>query len=176
MAIKLSDALGLAAPLATAAAALVIARWYIAPGVDLEGMARGVAGPGTWPKATLYCVAACSIIILIRNILEILASAPAVQAGESAFDDAKLLPGIALLIGYGIGISEIGIAWSTLIFVAGWLVLSGLRRPLAVVLVSVFGTAGVLYLFVKLCMMPLERGKGPFEQATIVLYRLLGIY
>ena len=176
MAIKLSDALRLAAPLATAAAALVIARWYIAPGVDLEGMARGVTGPGTWPKVMLYCVAACSIIVLIRNGLEMQAGAPAAQAGESAFDDAKLLPGIALLIAYGIGMQEVGMAWSTLAFVAGWLVLSGLRRPLAVILVSVLGTAGVLYLFVKLCMMPLERGKGPFEAATIVLYRVLGIY
>ena len=176
MAIKLSDAVRLAAPLAIAVAALVIARRYIAPGVDLEGMARGVTGPGTWPKAMLYCVAACSVIILIRNFIEMKAGAPTTGAGESGFDDAKLLPGIALLIGYGIGIPEIGMAWSTLVFVACGLVLSGLRRPVAVVLVSVLGTAGVLYLFVKLCMMPLERGKGPFEAATIVLYRLLGIY
>lgn len=176
MAMKIGDAVRLAAPLATAAAALAIARWYIAPGVDLEGMARGVTGPGTWPKAMLYCVAACSIIILIRNFFEMRASAPAAGAGESEFDDAKLLPGIALLVGYGIGIPEIGMAWSTLAFVACWLVLSGLRRPLSVVLVSVLGTVGVLYLFVKLCMMPLDRGKGPFEAATIVLYRLLGIY
>src|SRR5262245_59032332 len=169
MAFKLIDAFRLAAPVATAAAALVLARWYIAPGVDLEGMARGVTGPGTWPKAMLYCVAACSIIILIRNFFEIRTGAVA-GTGESEFDDAKLLPGIALLIAYGIGIVEIGMAWSTLVFVAGWLVLSGFRRALSVALVSVLGTAGVLYLFVKLCMMPLERGKGAFEAATIVLY------
>jgi putative tricarboxylic transport membrane protein len=159
-------------PLAAAVAALVIANWYIAPGVDLAGMARGVAGPGTWPKAMLYCVAGCSGAVFIRNVFFLEPE----KADAPQFDDAKLLPGIALLVAYGIGFTEIGMAWSTLLFLAGWLVLSGFRRPLSVVLVSVLGTAGVLYLFVKLCMMPLERGKGIFETATILLYRMLGIY
>lgn len=177
MSLRLADAARLAVPLFAAAAALVIAKNYIAPGVDLDGMARGITGPGTWPKAVLYCVAAVSIAIFIRACFEIRAAAAAVPAkGESAYDDAKLLPGIALLVAYGVGFAEIGMAWSTLLFLAGWLVLSGLRRPLSVALVSVLGTVGVLYLFVKLCMMPLERGRGVFEAATILLYRLLGIY
>ena len=56
------------------------------------------------------------------------------------------------------------------------LVLGGYRRPVAVALVSTIGTLLILYLFVKASAMPLDRGKGIFEQATIVLYRLLGIY
>ena len=161
-----------ALPLVAAVAALVIATWYIAPGVDLEGMARGFAGPGTWPKAMLYCVSACCVAVFFRNLFSLKAEG----STTGAYDDAKLLPGIAMLIAYGIGFSEIGMAWSTLLFLAGWLVLSGFRRPLRVVLVSALGTAAVLYLFVKLCMMPLERGKGAFETATILLYRALGIY
>jgi putative tricarboxylic transport membrane protein len=43
-------------------------------------------------------------------------------------------------------------------------------------LISVLGTIGILYFFVKLSAMPLDRGKGAFEQATVALYRLLGIY
>jgi hypothetical protein len=54
--------------------------------------------------------------------------------------------------------------------------LGGVRRPLTVVLVATLGTAGVLYLFVKVSVMPLDRGFGWVEQATIALYRLLGIY
>ena len=172
MSLRPADAARLALPLLAAAAALVVARRYIAPGVDLEGMARGFAGPGTWPKAMLYCVGACSVAVFFRNLFSLKAE----RSAPAAYDDAKLLPGIALLVAYGIGFMEIGMAWSTLIFLAGWLVLSGFRRPLRVVLVSVLGTVGVLYLFVKLCMMPLERGKGAFETATILLYRALGIY
>lgn len=173
----LVHAVRLTAPLAAAAAALGVARWYIAPGVDLEGMSRGIAGPGTWPEAMLYCAAACALVIFLRNLLEIRTASPAANApAGSAFNDARLLPGIGLLLLYGAGIPEIGMAWTTLLFVVAWLLLSGLRRPLPVVLVSTLGTAGVLYLFVKLCQMPLDRGRGVFEQATIALYRVLGIY
>ena len=54
--------------------------------------------------------------------------------------------------------------------------LGRVRRPLTVVLVSTLGTAAILYLFVKVSLMPLDRGQGVFEQATIALYRILGIY
>jgi putative tricarboxylic transport membrane protein len=170
----------LIAPVATALAAVVLARYFIAPGVDLDGMARGLAGPGTWPKIMLYAAAACSIALFLRNLFRLrkaaAADAPAQAQGEPAYDDAKLLCGMALLVAYGLGITLVGMAWATAVFLAAWLLLSGLRRPLAVAMVSIFGTAGILYLFVKLCLMPLERGKGVFEEATIVLYRLLGIF
>lgn len=167
----------LAVPLAAAAAALVLARQFIAPGIDLDGMARGVAGPGTWPKLMLYGVAACLAAVFGRNLIELRsAAAPRAAADETGYNDAKLLSGMALLVGYGAGITAVGIAWATLAFLPAWLVLSGLRRPLSVALVSVFGTVGILYLFIKLCLMPLDRGKGVFEEATIALYRLLGIY
>jgi len=169
----------LAAPLLAALGAVVLARYFIAPGVDLDGMARGVAGPGTWPKIMLYCAAVCAAAVFVRNLLELrqaAAAAAEAPAEESAYNDAKLLAGIGLLVAYGAVITLAGMAWATLAFVAAWLPLSGLRRPLAVALVSMLGTAGILYLFVKVCLMPLERGKGIFEQATIALYRVLGIY
>lgn len=165
----------LALPLAAAAAAVVLARAFIAPGVDLEGMARGMAGPGTWPKLMLYGAAACLAAVFLRNLLA-LRGVPAAPGEEPVYNEARLLGGMALLVAYGFGITAIGIAWATLAFLPAWLLLSGLRRPLTVTLVSVLGTAGILYLFVKLCLMPLDRGKGVFEEATIVLYRLLGIY
>jgi putative tricarboxylic transport membrane protein len=177
-AMQVQHAARLAVPLAAAAAALVLARWFIAPGVDLDGMARGVAGPGSWPKLMLFGVAACAFAVFVRNLLELrrAAARPRAADDDPGYNDAKLLAGMALLVAYGAGITALGIAWATLLFLAGWLTLSGLRRPLPVTLVSVLGTAGILYLFVKLCLMPLDRGKGVFEEATIALYRLLGIY
>jgi putative tricarboxylic transport membrane protein len=169
----------LGAPLAAAAAAVFLARYHIAPGVDLDAMSRGLASPGTWPKTMLYCAAACAAVLFVRKLYLLRRPAAPGDGGEPAdagYDDAKLLPGIALLIAYGFGITQVGMAWATLAFIAAWLVLSGLRRPLVVVLVSTLGTAAILYLFVKVSLMPLDRGKGAFEQATIFLYRLLGIY
>ena len=177
---RLAYALSLVVPLALALAAVITARSFIAPGVDLEGMARGLAGPGTWPKAMLYCAAACSVAIFLRNLLGSRApDRPAVALAEGADGDCdyvKAAAGMVLLAAYGFAITQIGMALATLAFIAAWLLLAGFRRPLPVVLVSVIGTAGVLYLFVKLCLMPLDRGHGVFEEATIFLYRLLGIY
>ncbi len=177
---RLAYALGLAVPLAIALAAVVIARNFIAPGVDLEGMARGIAGPGTWPKTMLYCAAACAVVIFLHNLLAGRAAAKSAigraEGGDAGCDYVKAAAGMALLAAYGFGITQIGMALATLAFIAAWLLLAGLRRPLPVVLVSVIGTAGILYLFVKLCQMPLDRGTGVFEEATVFLYRLLGIY
>jgi putative tricarboxylic transport membrane protein len=177
MPIRLDSALRVAAPLGAALAAAIVARYFIAPGVDVDGMSRGLAGPATWPKTMLYCAAATALIIFSRSLYALKRSAEPVDGEANAgYDDAKLASGIALLVLYGYGITQIGMAWATLVFIAAWLLLSGLRRPLPVVLVSALGTAVILYVFVKISLMPLDRGKGVFEQATIVLYRLLGIY
>jgi putative tricarboxylic transport membrane protein len=179
MPIKFTDALRLGVPLLAATAAVILAGYFIAPGIDLDAMSRGLAGPATWPKTMLYCAAACAAVIFLRNLYALRDAVGPASGGEAAtagYDDAKLLPGIALLVAYGFGITQIGIAWATIAFIAGWLVLSGLRRPLVVVLVSLLGTAAILYLFVKVSLMPLDRGTGVFEEATIFLYRLLGIY
>jgi putative tricarboxylic transport membrane protein len=176
---KLRAAMRLAAPLAAAAASVMLAHHFVAPGVNLDAMSRGLASPGTWPKTMLYCAAACAAVLFVRNLYLLRRPAAPGGGGEpthAGYDDAKLLPGIALLVAYGFGITQVGMAWATLAFIAAWLVLSGLRRPLVVVLVSGLGTAAILYLFVKVSLMPLDRGKGAFEQATIFLYRLLGIY
>jgi hypothetical protein len=45
-----------------------------------------------------------------------------------------------------------------------------------VVSVAVIGTVALLYTFVKLTTLPLDRGIGVFDSLTVSLYRLLGIY
>jgi hypothetical protein len=182
MSTTLHHLLRLGAPLAVALATWIISRHFIAPDADVDSITRGLAGPVTWPKAMLYSAAVCAALIFARNLYEILharSEAPAESAaasGDLGYNDAKLWLGIALLLAYGAGISLIGIAWATLAFMAGWLVLGGFRRRLAVVLVSTLGTLGILYLFVKISAMPLDRGTSVFEEATVSLYRLLGIY
>ena len=167
-----ANALRVAAPLCAALAAAIVARYFIARGVDVDGMARGLAGPATWPKTMLYCAAACAALIGLRSLYRRQTEPPL----GSRYDDTKLLAGIALLVLYGFGITQIGMAWATAAFIAAWLLISGLRRPLPVLLVSTLGTIAILYVFVKISLMPLDRGRGVFEQATILLYQLLGIY
>jgi putative tricarboxylic transport membrane protein len=164
--------------LGVAAGCAVLATRFIAPGVDLAAMTRGVIGPATWPKAVLFCAAVAAALLAALRVLEALAlRAPGAAAdAENDYHEARSAASIALLIGYGAAIPWAGVAWATPVFIAGWLLLAGLRRPLAIALTSTLGTVGILYFFVKLSSMPLDRGRGVFEQATVALYRLLGIY
>ena len=164
-------------PLAAAAACVVVALFYVAPGVNFAAMARGIVSPVTWPKAMLLAAAAAGFLLAVVNLLEVLSlrePSPA-EPGED-YHEGRSIGAVALLVAYGIAIPFIGIAWSTPLFIAGWLVLGGIRKPLTVGLISILGSIGILYFFVKLSAMPLDRGKGVFEQATVALYRLLGIY
>jgi len=178
MAVSPRAALGFVVPLAAAVALCVLALAYVAPGVDLAAMSRGVVGPATWPKAMLLCAAAAAAMLALLKVLELFGlRSPREAAGDGdEYHEARSIGVIALLIAYGIAIPLAGIAWATPVFLAGWLLLGGLRGPLLIGLTSILGSVGVLYFFVKLSLMPLDRGKGVFEQASVALYRLLGIY
>ena len=84
--------------------------------------------------------------------------------------------GVAFILGYGYLLPAIGFAASTLLYLVCWCLLGGMRKPLQIGLISVLGTTILLYLFVKLASMPLDRGQGVMGEASIALYRLLGIY
>ena len=167
--------LGVLLPLAAAAALAGTALLWIAPGVNVAALARGVIGPTTWPKAMLLAAAASAVLIALARLL--VARLPVSSEKESIdYHEGRSLGAVALVIAYGAAIPFMGMAWATPLFIVGWLVLGGLRRPLAIALISILGTVGMLYFFVKLSTMPLDRGKGLLEQATVALYRLLGIY
>ena len=179
MAISTGAALRLALPLAAGAAVWLLGRYFISPGVDVDAMARGVVGPATWPRTMLYGAAACALGLFVRNTHAAPrkpgARVSVSESGEPGYHELRSIAAIALIVAYGFAIPQLGFAWSTLAFIAGWLLL-GRVRPLLVASVAVLGTTALLYVFVKLSLMPLDRGRGVWEQATVALYRLLGIY
>ena len=177
MAVDPRAALSVFLLLAGAAGATVLALFYVAPGVDLAAMARGMVGPATWPKAMLLLAAAAATLLALVRLVEMLGPRKArAAASEVDYHEGRSLGALALLVAYGASIPLVGFALATPVFIAGWLLIGGLRRPVLIGLTTLLGTAGVLYFFVKLSLMPLDRGKGVFEQATVALYRLLGIY
>ena len=178
MAISTGSALRLALPLAAGAAAWLLGRYFISPGVDVDAMARGVVGPATWPRTMLYCAAACALGLFVRDAAAALRNpgrSAKDRSAEPGYHELRSIAAIALVVAYGFAISQIGFAWSTLAFIAGWLLL-GRVRALLVAPVAVLGTVALLYVFVKVSLMPLDRGRGAWEQATLALYRLLGIH
>jgi len=84
--------------------------------------------------------------------------------------------GIVLVLAYGFSLPVLGFAFATLLYIALWLLLGGIRSPLQIVLTTLIGTTVFLYVFVKLALMPLDRGVGPIGEFSVALYRLLGIY
>lgn len=159
----------------------------ILPGHVLEnpGMMAGMPGalgPTAWPRAALAGVAACAALWLVLEVLAFgrsggraaFVAAPA--ADQDAHDNLRAVFGLALTVLYGIAIPTIGFPLATLLFVIAWSALGGVRRPVVLVSVSVIGTVVLLYVFVRLALMPLNRGSGAFDQLTVGLYQLLGIY
>jgi putative tricarboxylic transport membrane protein len=165
-------------PLAAAVAAWVLARYFIAPGVDLDGMSRGVIGPATWPRFMLYGAALCALALSLKNAFVLVGGKPEGETGsaEPGYHELRSICLIAVIIAYGASLPYIGIAWGTLAFLVAWLLIGGVRRPALLALVPTLGTVFLLYLFVKISLMPLDRGRGVFEEATVALFRFLRIY
>lgn len=176
---SVTQAARLAIPLAAAVGLWLLGAYFIAPGVDTAAISRGLISAVTWPKFMLCSAALCAAALFVRELRAVLATPsqpdPAEEPG-AGYHEVRSLLGIALLAAYALAIPVAGIAWTTLVFIAAWLVLGGMRRPVVVLAVSGIGTAALLYLFVKVSLMPLDRGQGVFEQATVTLYRVLRIY
>ncbi len=157
----------------------------------VQGMARGLATPLTWPKLMLAGVGICALGWAIEqgwkafNVLPPPPSAAeeALEFGDVGFeqenDDAPLLPivlGLSLAMAYAFVIPWVGFTAATLVFLLLWFLVGGIRKPLQLISVTLIGTVVLLYVFVKLALMPLDRGQGAFGEFTIALFRLLGIY
>lgn len=157
----------------------------------VQGMARGLATPLTWPKLMLAGVGICALGWAIEqgwkafNVLPPPPSAAeeALEFGDVGFeqenDDAPLLPiafGLSLAMAYAFVIPWVGFTAATVVFLLLWFLVGGIRKPLQLISVTLIGTVVLLYVFVKLALMPLDRGQGAFGELTIALFRLLGIY
>ncbi|MBM3352331.1 MAG: tripartite tricarboxylate transporter TctB family protein [Betaproteobacteria bacterium] len=174
---RVTRLLRLAGPLAVAVAAGVFSAFYLAPGVDTASMTRGPLGPVVWPKAMLACLLASAAVVFLVRLWQFAKGVPDdVDGGKGEYHEGRGAAAIAVLLAYAWALPIAGFAFSTAVFIAAVLLLGGVRRPRTVVLTAGIGTVALLYVFVKVSLMPLDRGKGAFETATITLYRLLGIY
>lgn len=171
--------------------ALVLGHIIVDDPQMVQGMARGLATPLTWPKLMLAGVGICALGWAIEqgwkafNVLPPPPSAveEALEFGDVGFeqenDDAPLLPivlGLSLAMAYAFVIPWVGFTAATLVFLLLWFLVGGIRKPLQLISVTLIGTVVLLYVFVKLALMPLDRGQGAFGEFTIALFRLLGIY
>lgn len=160
-----------------------------------ESMARGIASPLTWPRIMLSGVALFSFGWLVQGIRALYLSAKhrplpsisaedeAIEFGDVGFEHHAIplpsLPvvlGIVLAVTYAFAIPWLGFPVATVAFLILWLVVGGFRNPLKIGMVTIIGTVILLYVFVKLALLPVARGVGVMDGFTVALFRILGIY
>jgi putative tricarboxylic transport membrane protein len=148
----------------------------------LDEVARGdQLGPGFWPRLVL---AGLGLTCLAKLVVDWRASVSTMTATESVTvpDDrptisrAKLGVGVALILFYVALAPLVGFPLATAAFIAGFIRLCGGRSPVMVGANAVVGTVLLLYIFVKLVYLPLPKGEGLFETATLALYRALRLF
>jgi putative tricarboxylic transport membrane protein len=143
--------------------------------------ARGM-GPTAWPEFMLTLIAALSVVWIIQEVitwrwgLRNQAAAGPVETAEAEYDYRKAVIGMVLVVGYGWALPLVGFALATAIFIVAISLLGGLRRALVIVPVSLVGTAVLLWVFMGLALMPLDRGEGAFGRFSLTVLRGLGIY
>lgn len=160
--------------------ALILVHFITNDPEQAAAMQRGIAGPTTWPRVMLYGVAffaagwlAQGALQVVRQRYEGQPAKPEVRVGRGG---VRVWSGIVLILAYGALIPMIGFGFATFLYLILWLLLGGIFQSVKVMLVSMIGTTIFLYVFVKLALMPLDRGVGWIGDATVSLYRLLQIY
>jgi putative tricarboxylic transport membrane protein len=166
-------------PLAFIASAGILTRFITDRPQEAAAMARGVAGPTTWPTFMLYGVMIFALAWTVQQLAQVMRQREggvAVPAPETKPVGAQIWLGIILVLAYGFSLPILGFTLATVIYITVWLWLGGIRSWVSIPLTAVLGTTALLYLFVKLALMPLDRGIGVIGETTIALYRVLHIF
>jgi|SRR5262245_15529087 len=137
-------------------------------------------GPGFWPRLVLIGLGLACLAKLWRALPA--ARGPggaAMGPGEEPrppLERARLTAAIAAILLYVLAAPTLGFPLATLVFMAAFLRLCGMRSPAGIAAIALLGTVGLLYLFVKLVYLPLPKGDGPLEALTLAVYRTLRIF
>lgn len=134
-------------------------------------------GPGFWPQ--VLCVG-IAIGVLVRIGQKFRARGrPLVVSAVAETDEDVRMPrvaiGVTLVVGYIVGMLFLGYILATALFLIAFIYLGGQRKwyvaPLGIASSLVFA-----YIFLKVVYIALPSGVGVFDQLSVILYQLLGIY
>jgi putative tricarboxylic transport membrane protein len=174
-------------PLAFIGTAWVLKSYVVESPEKAAQVTRGLAGPASWPDIMLWGIILFSVLWALQTIVVIfrplISSIKPINLTQVPSSDALSTPfslfigsGVLCILLYGYLLPIIGFAIATLLYLMIWCILGGVRKPLIVGSIGFMGTTVLLYLFVKLASMPLERGEGVMGDFSIALYRIMGIY
>jgi putative tricarboxylic transport membrane protein len=139
----------------------------------------GGVGPTAWPRVMLLAITVLAVVWMVQEWLgwrRGLGAGISAVPEEGAYSMTKAAAGLVLVVLYGWLLPIVGFPVATTGFMAAWCYLGGIRNPVALLAVPLGGTAALLWMFMGVATMPLPRGTGAFDRASIALLQMLGIY
>lgn len=133
--------------------------------------------PGFWPQVLCVGIVIGTLVRIGQKFRarERPVIGGAVAEAEEDVRMPRVVLGIALVIGYIVGMLFLGYILATALFLIAFIYLGGQRKwyviPLGLVSSVVFA-----YVFLKVVYIALPSGIGVFDQLSVILYQLLGIY
>ena len=133
-------------------------------------------GPGFWPQVLCIGIGIGALVRLGQKLLShesrVVGDA-ASEAGELRMPRVAL--GVALVVGYVVGMLFLGYILATALFLIAFIYLGG-QRKWYVVPLGIASSLLFAYVFLKVVYIALPSGVGIFDQLTVLLYELLGVY
>lgn len=169
---------------------LAVAIYLFVAAFDFQYVEReGRLGPAFWPQVISAGIALCSIAGVAQKLwthrvhadkrgttpADIGADVPEIGGHHGATSWRLVALALALVIAYPLAAIFTGYSLATALFLMVFTYLGG-RRKWHVVPLGILGSLLFTYVFGKVVYVALPTGVGVFDQLSVVLYRLLGIY
>lgn len=133
-------------------------------------------GPGFWPQVLCVGIGIGALVRLgqkLRSRERQVVGDAASEADELRMPRVAL--GIALVVGYVVGMLFLGYILATALFLIAFIYLGG-QRKWYVVPLGIASSLLFAYVFLKVVYIALPSGVGIFDQLTVLLYEFLGVY
>jgi putative tricarboxylic transport membrane protein len=135
----------------------------------------GQLGPGFWPQLLCAGIFVCALVRVAQKLRAEPVTGAAKADEENHFRWQRLAVALALVVGYVFGTVFLGYILATTLFFIAFVWLGGQRRwyvaPLGLAVSLVFA-----FVFLKVVYVSLPSGIGVFDQLSVLLYRLIGVY
>ena len=174
--------LKLAFPHGVMLAASVLLYWA-ATLIDVD--TGGRIGPAVWPKTIIVIMGLLCAYEVVKRLAsetpgELAAVVfPALDEGEAKKavpeQPRKLLGGIALIAAYVIAVPWLGFFVTTVLFLAVFPWVAGLRRPVLAAVLGLAGGLALMVVFMRIAYISLPFGEGPFRALSLALLRMIGV-
>lgn len=167
------------------------------------GSSEGRLGPAFWPRLILSLMALLCIYEALKrlagakdqfsgfiqrqeeaaehgeevgSVKTLMAKSPSVEdSPDEPIQPMKLFGGLALIASYAIGIQVIGFFCSSALFLSLFSAVGGFRHLIWNPLISLIGSFGFFFVFMKIAYISLPLGEGPFKTLSLALMQLIGV-